>query len=148
MDFNNFAENLIDVQAAPPTLQPFYRRGKRYYPKEFPPISPRVILARHTTGCCTLTGKPNWHRQPPHRLPPQSHWKVGGLQLAKNIVVADPNKRDILFCKDVNNGTTFRYTSNQRAVETGSRNFVKRGRVSSATMASRKSKATFPPTGR
>ncbi|KND01623.1 hypothetical protein, variant 1 [Spizellomyces punctatus DAOM BR117] len=44
---------------------------------------------------------------------------------AENIVVIDPNKRDILYCQD-SNGTTFRYTANQRAMETGSRRFAKR----------------------
>ncbi|KNC96900.1 uncharacterized protein SPPG_07727 [Spizellomyces punctatus DAOM BR117] len=44
---------------------------------------------------------------------------------AENVVVIDPNKRDILYCQD-SNGTTFRYTANQRAVETGSRRFAKR----------------------
>ncbi|KND03265.1 uncharacterized protein SPPG_09012 [Spizellomyces punctatus DAOM BR117] len=43
---------------------------------------------------------------------------------AENVVVIDPNKRDILYCQD-SNGTMFRYTANQRAVETGSRRFAK-----------------------
>lgn len=48
------------------------------------------------------------------------------LQLAENIVGADPNKRDLLYCQDTLAGTTFRYTSNQRALETGSREFKKK----------------------
>ncbi|KND03709.1 uncharacterized protein SPPG_08912 [Spizellomyces punctatus DAOM BR117] len=44
---------------------------------------------------------------------------------AENVIVIDPNKRDLLYCQD-NSGTTFRYTANQRAVETGSRRFAKR----------------------
>ncbi|KNC96297.1 uncharacterized protein SPPG_09538 [Spizellomyces punctatus DAOM BR117] len=43
---------------------------------------------------------------------------------AENVVVIDPNKRDILYCQD-NSGMTFHYTANQRAVETGSRRFAK-----------------------
>ncbi|KNC98695.1 uncharacterized protein SPPG_09365 [Spizellomyces punctatus DAOM BR117] len=39
---------------------------------------------------------------------------------AENVIVIDPNKHDILYCQD-NSGMTFRYTTNQRAVETGSR---------------------------
>ncbi|KNC99535.1 uncharacterized protein SPPG_04925 [Spizellomyces punctatus DAOM BR117] len=42
----------------------------------------------------------------------------------ENIVVIDPNKRDILYCQD-NKGTIFRYTANQRCKETGSRRFAK-----------------------
>ncbi|KNC97948.1 uncharacterized protein SPPG_09423 [Spizellomyces punctatus DAOM BR117] len=42
----------------------------------------------------------------------------------ENIVVIDPNKRDILYCQD-NKGTIFRYTANQRCMETGSRRFAK-----------------------
>ncbi|KNC96984.1 uncharacterized protein SPPG_09505 [Spizellomyces punctatus DAOM BR117] len=42
---------------------------------------------------------------------------------AENVVVIDPNKHDILYCQD-NSGMTFRYTANQRAVETGSRRFA------------------------
>ncbi|KAJ3024470.1 hypothetical protein HDV00_000913 [Rhizophlyctis rosea] len=48
------------------------------------------------------------------------------LRLAENIVVGDPNKRDLIYCQDTLTGTTFRYTSNQRAVETGSREFRKK----------------------
>jgi hypothetical protein len=48
------------------------------------------------------------------------------LQLAENIVAADPNKRDLIYCQDTLTGATFRYTSNQRAVETGSREFRKK----------------------
>ncbi|KND00292.1 uncharacterized protein SPPG_09210 [Spizellomyces punctatus DAOM BR117] len=44
---------------------------------------------------------------------------------AENVIVIDPNKRDILYCQD-SNGTAFRYTANQRAMETGSRRFAKR----------------------
>ena len=43
---------------------------------------------------------------------------------APNVVVIDPNKRDILFCQDLH-GTQFRYTSNQRAKETDSRKFAR-----------------------
>ncbi|KND02091.1 uncharacterized protein SPPG_02590 [Spizellomyces punctatus DAOM BR117] len=43
---------------------------------------------------------------------------------AENVIVINPNKRDILYCQD-SNGMTFRYTANQRAVETGSRQFAK-----------------------
>ncbi|KAJ3213247.1 hypothetical protein HK099_007505 [Clydaea vesicula] len=39
---------------------------------------------------------------------------------AENIVTIDPNKRDLLYCQDAQ-GVKFRYTSNQRMVETGSR---------------------------
>ncbi|KND04747.1 uncharacterized protein SPPG_00452 [Spizellomyces punctatus DAOM BR117] len=42
----------------------------------------------------------------------------------ENIVVIDPNKRDILYCQD-NKGTIFRYTANQCCKETGSRRFAK-----------------------
>ncbi|KNC96371.1 hypothetical protein, variant [Spizellomyces punctatus DAOM BR117] len=42
----------------------------------------------------------------------------------ENFVVIDPNKRDLLYCQD-SNGTTFRYTANQRAMETGSRRFAR-----------------------
>ncbi|KNC97938.1 uncharacterized protein SPPG_06926 [Spizellomyces punctatus DAOM BR117] len=45
---------------------------------------------------------------------------------AENIVVIDPNKRDILYCQDSNGATMFRYTANQRCRETGSRQFAKR----------------------
>ena len=41
-----------------------------------------------------------------------------------NVVVIDPNKRDVLYCQDTH-GTVFRYTSNQRAKETGSRRYQK-----------------------
>ncbi|KND02386.1 uncharacterized protein SPPG_02855 [Spizellomyces punctatus DAOM BR117] len=44
---------------------------------------------------------------------------------AENVIVIDPNKRDILYCQD-SNGTTFRYTANQRCKETGSRRIAKR----------------------
>lgn len=40
---------------------------------------------------------------------------------APNIVVIDPNKRDLLYCQDVNHGKVYRYTANQRANETKSR---------------------------
>ncbi|KND04517.1 uncharacterized protein SPPG_00246 [Spizellomyces punctatus DAOM BR117] len=43
---------------------------------------------------------------------------------AENVVVIDPNKRNILYCQD-NSGVTFRYTANQRAMETGSHRFAK-----------------------
>ncbi|KNC99816.1 uncharacterized protein SPPG_05193 [Spizellomyces punctatus DAOM BR117] len=43
---------------------------------------------------------------------------------AENVVVIDPNKRDLLYCQD-SLGTTFRYTANQRAMETGSRRIAR-----------------------
>ena len=46
---------------------------------------------------------------------------VEQLKQAPNIVVIDPNKRDILFCRDKKSNSTLRYTSNQRVVEVGSR---------------------------
>jgi hypothetical protein len=45
------------------------------------------------------------------------------LQGAGNIVVIDPNKRDLLYCRDMNTERTLRYTSNQREVETRSRKY-------------------------
>ena len=48
------------------------------------------------------------------------------VQLAENIVAGDPNKRDLVYFQDTMNGTTFRYTANQRAVEMGSRKFRKK----------------------
>ncbi|KAJ3025278.1 hypothetical protein HDV00_012841 [Rhizophlyctis rosea] len=48
------------------------------------------------------------------------------LRLAQNIMVGDPNKRDLIYCQDTLTGTKFRYTSNHRAVETGSREFRKK----------------------
>ncbi|KAI9089618.1 hypothetical protein DFS34DRAFT_639215 [Phlyctochytrium arcticum] len=43
------------------------------------------------------------------------------LGQAPNIVVIDPNKRDILFCRGVHGGGTMRYTANQRNKETRSK---------------------------
>ncbi|KND02671.1 uncharacterized protein SPPG_08957 [Spizellomyces punctatus DAOM BR117] len=40
---------------------------------------------------------------------------------AENVVVIDPNKRDLLYCQDSNGATMFHYTANQQAMETGSR---------------------------
>ncbi|KAJ3177236.1 hypothetical protein HDU85_005947 [Gaertneriomyces sp. JEL0708] len=51
----------------------------------------------------------------------ENHMKE--LRDAPNIVVIDPNKRDLLFCRDIKEGLPFRYTSNQRAFETKSRMF-------------------------
>ena len=51
------------------------------------------------------------------------------IRTARNRVVADPNKRDILFFRDMRAGATMRYTSNQRAVETGRRAYGKKMRV-------------------
>ena len=48
------------------------------------------------------------------------------LRRAKNVVVIDPNKRDTLFMQDMNNNSVLRYTSNQRAVESGSRLYDKK----------------------
>ena len=47
------------------------------------------------------------------------------IRLAPNIIVIDPNKRDTLYCQDRNQSETLRYTSSQRARETGSRLFHK-----------------------
>ncbi|KAJ3036018.1 hypothetical protein HDV00_003153 [Rhizophlyctis rosea] len=52
--------------------------------------------------------------------------KIDRLQLAENVVVGDPNKRDLIYFQDTLTEFTFRYTSNQRAVETGSREFRKK----------------------
>jgi len=51
------------------------------------------------------------------------------IRTARNRVVTDPNKRDILFFCDMRAGTTMRYTSNQRAVETGRWAYGKKLRV-------------------
>lgn len=48
---------------------------------------------------------------------------------AKNIIVHDPNKRDIVYCQDIDKRTVFRYTSNQRAKETGSREYARQRRT-------------------
>ncbi|TPX49074.1 hypothetical protein SeLEV6574_g01690 [Synchytrium endobioticum] len=47
------------------------------------------------------------------------------LRSTPNIVAIDPNKRDILYCQGRNNNNNLRYTSNQRANETGSRHYRK-----------------------
>jgi len=46
---------------------------------------------------------------------------VDELARANNVVVIDPNRRDLLFLQDRNNHDSLRYTSTQRAVETGSK---------------------------
>ena len=51
------------------------------------------------------------------------------IRAARNRVVADPNKRDILFFRDMRAGATMRYTSNQRAVETGRRAHGKKMKI-------------------
>ena len=43
-----------------------------------------------------------------------------------NVVVVDPNYRDILFCRHIHTNETLRYTSNQRAHETGTRRYRKK----------------------
>ncbi|KAI8816659.1 uncharacterized protein EV422DRAFT_623327 [Fimicolochytrium jonesii] len=48
---------------------------------------------------------------------------IAELREAPNIVSIDPGKRDLLFCRDIKKERPFRYTSNQRAVETRSRYF-------------------------
>ncbi|KAI8818442.1 uncharacterized protein EV422DRAFT_602664, partial [Fimicolochytrium jonesii] len=48
---------------------------------------------------------------------------IAQLREAPNIVCSDPGKRDLLFCRDIKKERPFRYTSNQRAVETKSRYF-------------------------
>ncbi|KAI8824893.1 uncharacterized protein EV422DRAFT_503678 [Fimicolochytrium jonesii] len=48
---------------------------------------------------------------------------IDDLREAPNIVCIDPGKRDLLFCQDNKKERPFRYTSNQRAVETKSRYF-------------------------
>ncbi|KAI8819505.1 uncharacterized protein EV422DRAFT_621215 [Fimicolochytrium jonesii] len=48
---------------------------------------------------------------------------IAELREAPNIVCIDPGKRDLLFCRDNKKERPFRYTSNQRAVETKSRYF-------------------------
>ncbi|KAI8823354.1 uncharacterized protein EV422DRAFT_611353 [Fimicolochytrium jonesii] len=48
---------------------------------------------------------------------------IAKLREAPNIVSIDPGKRDLLFCRDIKKERPFRYTSNQRAVETKSRYF-------------------------
>ncbi|KAI8817094.1 uncharacterized protein EV422DRAFT_606826 [Fimicolochytrium jonesii] len=48
---------------------------------------------------------------------------IDELREAPNIVCIDPGKRDLLFCRDMEKERPFRYTSNQRAVETKSRFF-------------------------
>ncbi|KAI8817495.1 uncharacterized protein EV422DRAFT_590373 [Fimicolochytrium jonesii] len=48
---------------------------------------------------------------------------IAELREAPNIVCIDPGKRDLLFCRDIKKERPFRYTSNQRAVETKSRYF-------------------------
>ncbi|MES2873330.1 MAG: hypothetical protein V4708_06375, partial [Bacteroidota bacterium] len=52
-------------------------------------------------------------------------YHVPELLDAGNFVVIDPNKRDLLFCRDALSQETLRYTSNQRAVETKSRKYRK-----------------------
>ncbi|TPX43590.1 hypothetical protein SeLEV6574_g04958 [Synchytrium endobioticum] len=47
------------------------------------------------------------------------------LRSTPNIVAIDPSKRDILYCQDRNSNSNLRYTSNQRAKETGSRHYRK-----------------------
>jgi len=47
------------------------------------------------------------------------------IRRAPNVVAADPNKRDLLFFRDLRTGATMRYTSNQRAHETRSRRYRK-----------------------
>ncbi|TPX39824.1 hypothetical protein SeLEV6574_g06964 [Synchytrium endobioticum] len=47
------------------------------------------------------------------------------LRSTPNIVAIDPNKRDILYFQDRNSNSNLRYTSNQRAKETGSRHYRK-----------------------
>ncbi|KAI8823094.1 uncharacterized protein EV422DRAFT_577406, partial [Fimicolochytrium jonesii] len=48
---------------------------------------------------------------------------IAELREAPNIVSIDPGKPALLFCRDIKKGRPFRYTSNQRAVETKSRYF-------------------------
>lgn len=45
------------------------------------------------------------------------------IRAVSNIVVIDPNKRDLLYCRDARTETPIRYTSNQRAVETRTRKY-------------------------
>ena len=55
------------------------------------------------------------------------------LRHSSNIVVIDPNKRDLLYCQDRNNASVLKYTSNQRGVESGTRLYCKiRERMKSA----------------
>lgn len=51
------------------------------------------------------------------------------LKDAENIVVIDPGKRDILYCRDTNTHQNMRYTSNQRLKETGVRLYNKKRQV-------------------
>jgi hypothetical protein len=51
---------------------------------------------------------------------------LGVLKENPNIVVIDPNRRDLLYCRGLQEGKTFRYTSNQRAKECGYRLFQKK----------------------
>jgi hypothetical protein len=48
------------------------------------------------------------------------------LQMATNVVVIDPNKRDLLYCQDSNHQIGLRYTANQRAKESGARLYRRR----------------------
>ncbi|KAI8825229.1 uncharacterized protein EV422DRAFT_617624 [Fimicolochytrium jonesii] len=48
---------------------------------------------------------------------------IDELREAPNIVCIDPGKRDLLVCRGIEKERPFRYTSNQRAVETKSRYF-------------------------
>lgn len=47
------------------------------------------------------------------------------IQKRSNYVVIDPNKRDLLYCRDAKDDRVMRYTSSQRAVETRSRKYRK-----------------------
>lgn len=47
------------------------------------------------------------------------------IQKCSNFVVIDPNKRDLLYCRDANGDRITRYTSCQRAVEIKSRKYRK-----------------------
>ncbi|KAI8822539.1 uncharacterized protein EV422DRAFT_619011 [Fimicolochytrium jonesii] len=48
---------------------------------------------------------------------------IAKLREAPNIISIDPGKHYLLFCRDIKKERPFRYTSNQRAVETKSRYF-------------------------
>jgi hypothetical protein len=52
-------------------------------------------------------------------------YHVPELLNACNYVVIDPNKRDLLFCRDALSQKTLRYTSNQRVFESKSRKYRK-----------------------
>ncbi|KAI9095512.1 hypothetical protein DFS34DRAFT_582092 [Phlyctochytrium arcticum] len=114
--------------------------------KAFKPRKGYRFAGRITTDCTSVTvyfekdlydknGKPRkpTTKKKRKRESPNDHSAGGGLYFQDhlpniknkpNFVVADPNKRDLLYCRDPN-GKQLRYTSMQRRLESGTKKYTR-----------------------